>query len=377
MRIDNSSTQSWTARDDGPSADAQAQSGVWQGRPISVAASDEDILSDAAEEISFARAEHVEARKLEDRKIEESPEFDLPPIEAILAYLNATGDAYAEERLKQFVDALKRNAQRSDINQHRTNSPRNEARRRFDGPTEQYLALSYAVTALSSSGSDHALLDQVRDALQDLHEEEGRGIHANLNTVDVAAQFGEGDPARFKDFQATYRDAVLDGETLNGMLEHVLNRFGARDYQRTIQHMIRALGSDLSAIQGPSVERTRLHAVLQDMYQMEVLSTLLEGCQRLVDRMSTRHALAGAGGGELLRDLVSASADRWSNAARFMAIADKHDIKDIAPRITFLSGLKILAADIPVKVFPDVDARSNVLDAVQEAVDIAVDQEDQ
>ncbi len=80
---------------------------------------------------------------------------------------------------------------------------------------------------------------------------------------------------------------------------------------------------------------------------------------------------------DLLQDIVSASGERWSNPGRFNAIADKYGAADPTPRVWFLSATKTLIKSLPIKVFSDTDARSNVLDAAQGALDTAIELEEQ
>jgi type III secretion protein W len=368
MHIDNATAQALSSNPAGTTPQDEPETGMWHGAPVSVAVQPNDILTDAAEEITFAIAEHAETHKLEERDLEEELPLELPPIESILAYLESAGRDAPEERLKQFVDTLKRNAQqgRAPI------SPREESRRQFGTVTEQFLALSFAADQLTREGGYDAVLDEVRTALEDQHDDFGRHIRADLNTVNTAAGFGRGDPARIDAFQTSYRDAVLGHSDLAGMLKGALERFGDSDYRSTVQHLIRALGDDLAATRGSSVEPARLHAVLQDLYLMEVLATMLDGCQALAQKMSSEHALPAPAAGNLLQDAVAVSGERWNNAGRFGAIADKYAAHAPAPRIAFLSGMKTMVRNMPIKVFADPDARSNVLEAAQGALDAAV-----
>jgi type III secretion protein W len=368
VRIDNSTTQQLGARqDDNLADDPSPQNGVWRGTSVQVAATPEDLLTDAAEEITMSHSEHVESHKLEEREIEEEPPIELPGIEEILTYLESSGHEDQQEKLKQFVEALKRNAEHGS-----DTSPREESRREFGNETDQFLALSYAAQSLEQEGSHDTLLEQVREALQELHEDAGSRIRADLNTIHAAAEFGEGNADRIAALQAAYHDAVLDGQGLGAMLKGALERFGTQDYRAAVRSLIRALGDDMAAIRGASVQPTRLNAVLQDLYQMEVLATMLDGCQTLATKMSTQHHLPPAPAGNLLQDLVAASAERFSSAGRFNAIADKYGAQEPAARISFLTHVKYLVRDMPTKVFADTDARSNVLNAAQGALDDAV-----
>jgi type III secretion protein W len=367
LRIDNSSSQPPASGQGGMNARPEAETGVWRGARVQVAADPDDLLTDAAEEITFEHAERVESRSLEEREIEEPPPLELPPIHQIHEYLEASGHGDPQRRLEEFVDTLKRNAHQSG-----GAGPRQEARRQFGEGTEQYLALAFAAGELEREGGSDALLDEVRTALEELQDDFGPRLRADLNSIGAAAQFGGGDPGRVAALQGSYRDAVLGGQNLGEMLKGALERFGERDYRAAVQHLIRALGDDLAAIQGPSAQPARLNAVLQDLYSMEVLATLLEGCQKLAHLMNAEHGLPMPPAADLLQDLIGASGERWSNPGRFGAIADKYGAAEPAPRIAFLTTTRALVRDLPLKVFPDTDARANVLEAAQGALDAAV-----
>ena len=109
---------------------------------------------------------------------------------------------------------------------------------------------------------------------------------------------------------------------------------------------------------------------------MEVLGTLLDGCQALSKRLDAAHGLQ-VKPGALMQDVVAASGERWTTGARFAGIADRHAATAVAPRIMFLNGTKGLVRDLPPKVFPDAEARLSTVGAVQEALDEAIAREDE
>ena len=378
MRIDNSAAPGMLDTGAGPDDPGLApQGGNWRGEAVQVTSKDCDILGDAAEEISMEHSEHVESHKLEEREVEDKPEVDVPLVEQIQEYLEQAGKGELEDKLRQFVEALTRNAQRGDRqdDEASANGVRDEARARFASPTERFLALSYALHEVSASPGHEALAGDVRAAIEDLHDDYGGHIRADINTIGVAAQFGRGDAAEIEKFQAGYRDAVLGGDNLAGMLRGTLERFGETDYRAAVGSMIHALGSDLASAQGPSTSKERLQAVVQELYQMEVLATLLDGCQQLAKRIDAAHGLQ-VKAGALMQDVVAASGERWTTGSRFAGIADRHGASAVGPRIMFLNGTKFLVRDLPPKVFPDAEARFNAVGAVQEALDEAIARED-
>ena len=80
---------------------------------------------------------------------------------------------------------------------------------------------------------------------------------------------------------------------------------------------------------------------------------------------------------ELMKDLVAITGEKWVSASRFTAIVDRFGIRNTQNRILFLTGIKSLMRDIPVQVFPTMDARQAILHAAQEALDHAIEREDE
>ena len=77
-----------------------------------------------------------------------------------------------------------------------------------------------------------------------------------------------------------------------------------------------------------------------------------------------------------MKDLVGISAEKWVGAARFTSIAERFGAKEPEAQIRFLTNLKSLLRDMPVQIFVDGDQRQNLFNAVQEALDAAIDREE-
>lgn len=79
---------------------------------------------------------------------------------------------------------------------------------------------------------------------------------------------------------------------------------------------------------------------------------------------------------DLMKELVTITGEKWVGASRFAALADRRGLKEPAPRIIFLTGVKELMRTLPVLVFEDPEIRQSILNAAQEALDAAIDLED-
>lgn len=80
---------------------------------------------------------------------------------------------------------------------------------------------------------------------------------------------------------------------------------------------------------------------------------------------------------DLMKELVEITGEKWVGASRFTALADRWELTDAQARITFLTGVRKLLRDMPVKVFQDTDLRDAILQAAQEALDSAIDVEEE
>ena len=78
----------------------------------------------------------------------------------------------------------------------------------------------------------------------------------------------------------------------------------------------------------------------------------------------------------LMQDLVGISAEKWVAGSRFTTLSEKFGATGVEPQIHFLTGVKVLMRDMPIKVFADADQRQTVFQAVQDALDTAIDRED-
>jgi len=76
----------------------------------------------------------------------------------------------------------------------------------------------------------------------------------------------------------------------------------------------------------------------------------------------------------LMRAVVTFTAERWPNSSRFIDLCDAEAGHDPETRIMFLTSLRKIISDMPVKVFIDMEQRDNVLIAVQDALDELIDE---
>lgn len=325
------------------------------------------ILSDAAEELCLYVAERIEHKSLDEREIDAESSLNLMKTEDASAYLM---HAKAFKEPKQLIDLIR-------LLWSGQETPKELALRTGCSRAEEYALLQYAVQEGMAHGAHRSILDGLREDLLELELHHGPEIRSSLNTIHATSEFGE-TREKVLTFQKTYRDVVLGqpslAKTLNILLERLAGLDGV-EFLRGLHGMIKAAGQDLAALR-PSCDMKRLQLLIQDLYHLEVATTFVEGCQTASADMARIHGCTAIRPVPLMQDLVAITDEKWVAANRFINLAKKFDAMTPTAQLAFLSATHNLMRTLPVKVYPDTDARWKILGASQEALDAAIDIED-
>ena len=351
-----------------PGAGLQGQpqaSGTLQGQVI-VPTTAESVLTDAAEEITMAHSEKAEEKGIEKRKLDAATHAQLIRIEDIHKLLE---EAHAQKDQATMLALAKRLLAQSG------NQARQEARDAFQEPVKQYLGLQYALDYATQAGADEATLHNLQDALEELMLDAGPRIHAGLNSMQALGQATQS-AEQVEAIQATYTDMVLGRATLADTLSGLLEQFNERDFAKGLAGMIRALGDDLSATR-PSTEPARLQSLVSDLYQLEVTHTLLERCHEVSVVLQREHGKPPLDASQMLQKVIGLTTERWINANAFTRLAEGAGCADFSSQIRFLTEMKGVLRDLPVKIFADADSRQSMIIALQDALDVAIDREEE
>ena len=179
----------------------------------------------------------------------------------------------------------------------------------------------------------------------------------------------------YAELLAIFLRVGLPGKNAVELALETLQRFGSQDVGRGLKSLIGALGQDLAATR-PSTDASRLQSLLTDMYHLEVAATVLESCGELSDK------LAGQGekpldSTKLMRDMVGLTNEKWVSESRFTKLAQDHGLASPTTTIAFLNGTRGMLRDLPVQIYADADTRQNLMNALQGALDTAIDAEEE
>ena len=324
------------------------------------------LLADAAEELTFA-ADTTDEFELEDRKERERAEESLA--ERVKLYQDLMHEAGKAQDIDRLKDSLR-------AREGREKAAR-EALYRFPDPSDAYAALSDALESLSNDPSvDPAVLEDVRQGLAELEAEHGPRIRSGMQGALAAAGYADLDGT--DNLRDLYRQTVCDFTDVNAAFAHIHEKYGDVGFDKAMDFLFNALSNDL-ATDVPSMETTHLENVHANLEQVRLLQSTHVQCERLLQRWESVHGVADAAltPMELLGDMVNLRNENFLGAMHIDRIAAKAKAPDIERQVLFLQELLNMTRNLPVRLFDGEQGRMKVLDAVQEAVDNAIQREDE
>ncbi len=79
----------------------------------------------------------------------------------------------------------------------------------------------------------------------------------------------------------------------------------------------------------------------------------------------------------VMKEILPLKDQRFVDPAKFRSLADRVGIRDIEQTIYFLRELHLIVSKLPMKIFNDPEDRLRMVTALQDAMDAAVDEEDE
>lgn len=80
---------------------------------------------------------------------------------------------------------------------------------------------------------------------------------------------------------------------------------------------------------------------------------------------------------QLMSEVLKLKGMRFVDGSKVTAIVNQFNIRDVEAKIYFLRELHGIIRKLPLKVFGDMQDRDRLLAAVQDALDHAIDEEDE
>lgn len=334
------------------------------GNAAEVVESPMSLLADAAEELTFA-ADTTDDFELDERK--ERDEIDEAMEERVKKYQELMRESGEAEQIDQLKDAIR-------AREGREHALR-QARQRFPDPSDAWAALKEIRDELAGDASVSAeTLRGVDEALAEMEASDGPAIRSGICGALNARGFDAlGSPS---ELGSLYRGAVCDFADVNALYAHIQEKYGS-DFDAALDFLYKSLASDMAA-DVPSMETTHLEHVNAGFGELRSLQSARSLCARLLDRWASVHGVKGCPLDDmaLLGKVVDLRKEHFISGTQFTRLADEAGAPDIEHKVLFLQELLNTTRSFAPSLFDGNDGRMKVLDAVQDAVDAAIAEED-
>ncbi len=362
VRIDGSPLQG-VGQGKGGSEDSE-EVGSYRGLEVTQETDALSLLADMAEEMTFAASEHEE-KNIEDRKPVRE-ERGVRRAEFAIARL----EDLDRQDLEQFLQSLRGKSL------EKLGELKGRLALLFKDPLHRHAALRRASEELAEDAELSGTLDTL---LAELEAEHGPEIRAGYNIADVPAEGLKGGKTELR---ALYVETILDYRSLSNAMQKLVDRYGPEEFPAAVAGLFKAVSADCSAA-APSTDPARLKTLMDDMYQLELLGNTYKDCAALLDKVRGDYppapgaSLAGARPEDIMRpvlhlnDAATVQAAQVRNLMPFL-----HGNQDPVCDVHLTQGVKALVRKMPHRVFDSQDKRQNLLDAIQDVVDEAVEREE-
>lgn len=324
------------------------------------------LLADAAEELTFA-ADTTKEFELEERKDRDRED------EAVRRRVELYKDLMHEAGKTKQLDVLKDSLQAKAGREHALR----EALSRFPDFTDAYAALQSVLEEWENDASVSSdVKDGIRGALEQLESEHWAEIKTGLHGA--LSRRGFEDLGTADDARDLYRQTVFDFESVGRVFSYVQEKFGSLGFDKAMDFLFAALSSDIAS-DNPSMEKSHLEYVHGNLGKIRLLQSAFVQCEALVNRLKNVHGVQASPltSMDLLSSLTKLREINYLGAMHIEDIAKKAHAPDIEKEVLFLQDLMNMLRNLPVQFFDGEQGTQKVLDAAQQALDKAIEREDE
>mgnify|MGYP001098143296 CR=1 FL=1 len=246
----------------------------------------------------------------------------------------------------------------------------------FADVTDQFAALQDVREQLGREPGNDDLKQALKEASDALFDEHGTDIIAGLNIAPIADRFAQGDVEQFQALRESYREQLKADPTLAESLSKLRERFGDDKLASQIKFLVAAAGHDLDALVS-SIDKEHLGTVIGDLTRLELISSMRSQAGQIINRVEHRfHPANKQSDWDLLQDSVELMGDKWIAANKVQALGDRIMPTNLEGQIYLLREMNALFRNVPTKAYDSLDMRERLLDASQEALDKAIEREE-
>ncbi len=350
------------------SAQSSAQaSGTLMGHNVSMVNDPMSLLANCAEELTFA-VDTTDEFELEERKEKES--IDLKDSELIKRYqeiLQSGDKAQKFDDMKNAIKLLKGMQNAQTLLQL--------ARDLAENSGEAYALLQESYESFKKDNASPALLQSIEEAINTLElHEKGKivtDIQVELTRQEDACFAHIGDGADL------YTRSVSEFTSLQEVYTYIRDKH-KDDLDTALDFLYKLLGNDLAS-DVCSMEKSKLESVSTSLGELRSFQSAHALCDKFVDRLASVHSIESFphDGFTTLGEILNIKKETYissSSIERLMRAAKPANPEE---EVMFLQELQTTVRHFSATLFDSDQERVKFTEAVQTAVDEAVNREDE
>jgi len=365
MPIENINTAFQTqAMQSQPAAPTAAERGVFMGHAVQVSESPESLLADAAEELGFS-VDNTKDYDVNERK--ERGKAALSQLERVRMYEELMHKVGKGQQLDRLVDSIRKNPK--DFQQIER-----QAREAFPDPSDAWAALKIAAERLKEAGESPDTIAAIERAAAEMEKTDGVAIRTGIQGALSSAGYESiGEPDSLKDL---YRTTVGEFSSVNEVFTSIQKTYG-NNFEKAMDFLFSAISSDINSDE-PSMDKQHLESVHTKLGLVRLTQSGYRLCCDQMNRWADVHGVTNSSidAMGLLGEIIALRGQPFLSANSIKMIVDKVNPPDIEKEVLFTQDLLKTTRSFPSALFDDDAGRMKVLTAVQEAVDEAVQRED-
>jgi type III secretion system YopN/LcrE/InvE/MxiC family regulator len=248
-------------------------------------------------------------------------------------------------------------------------------------PTQQYGALCIMEQMFRDEGNEE-MAEAMAAAATKLLAERGPEIQKGMIVTEAAALYTSEKVGSVSNLRSLYMDEVVGHKGIVTSFNNIMEKHGEQGFVEAVQFLLRAAGDDLGTMKNDT-DRLQQKEVLDNLYQLEVLNTMRERTDGVLEQVGKHYPLAP---GVNAQKVMSGTFEMLEHQVRMSETTIVKLSKDVVPgsiegRIAFLREYRSLVSMIPIKVFDQNDLgaglrmRERLNDAIMGAQDVTDNEE--
>ncbi|MCO7226987.1 type III secretion system gatekeeper subunit SctW [Pleionea sp. CnH1-48] len=343
---------------------------LMSGEKATKVISPQAMAANALEEMSFLASEKNET-KLNKREFRGRSSI-VENIEKAEMYLKKIPKIELHRKIKEMLQHLKqmRNLSGQKLLEN--------LRSTLKDPADIFAALKFMEEATGEEFGE--LRSAIKDAQKLLQKDDHAKVWSGFNIADVAESFADKNKAGGIDrLRSLYRDAVLDYGGISNTYNKICENYSHMSFEDAVDFLLKSLGCELSA-DVASLAKEQLTAIINDIYIIRALKSARDRIREFIKRLK-RYYQSAAGLARLdphsmMAAILEMAEQNWANSQQFSDLPKQFDIDDEEIEIDFLRETKEIIRELPEKIFGDLQEREEMLEAVQLALDSAIEAEE-